>query len=231
MSTFIDSSVWFAAATKNDRSNERAKSILSSVRRPITTDQVLAETWMLLAKRFGHQIGDLFWERLRHAGIRAEPIKEADLELAWQIGNRFPDVSFVDRTSFAFMELRGLVQVAALTDTFSKHRYGPRLERSFRILDKGYSGAFNSLCQAAREHRTVRLTYKDREQIASPHIVGETTGEERALVLLRDGAWLCLRLAHVANVDFTHEPWLTADYPGRVQRCVDKVVVDCAKPT
>lgn len=229
MSTFVDTSIWFAAAAKNDRSNELAKSILLSVRTPIVTDHVLSETWQLLKASFGKERGDLFWERLRQTGIRPEPVKEADIELAWHIGKRFPNFSFVDRLSFAFMELRGISEVATLTSDVNEYRYGARHERSFRILNKGQTLAFKLLSQAARERNTVRLTYKGKEQIACPYLVGETNGEERALAVSRDGSWVCLVLAQVEDVELINEPWLDAQHPGTVQRCVDTVFVDSTR--
>lgn len=229
MSTFVDTSIWFAAAAKTDRSNELAKSILSSVRSPIITDHVLSETWQLLKASFGKQTGDLFWERLRQTGIRPEPVKEADIELAWHIGKRFPDFSFVDRISFAFMELRSISEVATLASDVNKYRYGARHERSFRILNRGQSLAFKLLSQAAREHKTVRLIYKGKEQIACPYLVGETNGEERAFAALGDGSWVCLVVAQVEDVELIDEPWVDAQYPGTVQRCVDTVFVDSTR--
>lgn len=44
MSTFVDSTVWFAATAKRDRNNELAKSILKSTEGWALTDHVLAET-------------------------------------------------------------------------------------------------------------------------------------------------------------------------------------------
>lgn len=53
MSTFVDTSVWFAAACARDRNNCLAKSILLSLDGWTLTGHVLAETWQLLRTRFG----------------------------------------------------------------------------------------------------------------------------------------------------------------------------------
>lgn len=61
MSTFVDSSVWFAAAVARDRNNELAKSILASLDRWTLTGHVLAETWQMLSATFGREVAETFW--------------------------------------------------------------------------------------------------------------------------------------------------------------------------
>ena len=70
MSLFVDSSVWFAAAVKRDRDNERAKAILRTTPsiEQVTTDHVLVETWLLLNSRYRRDVADLFWQQLQQAG-------------------------------------------------------------------------------------------------------------------------------------------------------------------
>ena len=53
MKLFVDTSVWFSAAYRNDRSNEHAKDILVRGGELVTTDHVLLETWLLLRNRLG----------------------------------------------------------------------------------------------------------------------------------------------------------------------------------
>ena len=112
MSLFVDSSVWFAAAVKRDRDNERAKAILRTTPsiEQVTTDHVLVETWLLLNSRYRRDVADLFWQQLQQAGVRIELVTAADLRAAWAIGVAFPDQAFsiVDRTSFAVMERLGM---------------------------------------------------------------------------------------------------------------------------
>ncbi|MCK1616582.1 type II toxin-antitoxin system VapC family toxin [Bradyrhizobium sp. 159] len=106
MTAFVDTSVWFAAAAKRDAQNERAKSILRSIGQHITTDLVLTETWQLLKAKFGKDVADNFWERLRDSGVQIELVIRADLDAASEIEASFPNqsFSFIDRTSFALME-------------------------------------------------------------------------------------------------------------------------------
>ena len=115
MSLFVDSSAWYAAGDKGDFSNSRAKEILSSGEPLITTDHVLVESWLLLHHKFHRQAANRFWERLRTGVAKIEPVGPADLEVAWAIGEAFPDQDFsiVDRTSFAAMQRLGILRVAS----------------------------------------------------------------------------------------------------------------------
>lgn len=47
MSLFVDTSMWYAAADRDDRNNRRAKEVLSGDEPLVTTDHVLVETWWL----------------------------------------------------------------------------------------------------------------------------------------------------------------------------------------
>lgn len=65
MSLFVDTSVWFAAADRSDRSNARAKTVLSAGEPLVTTDHVLVKTWTLIHHRLGPRAAERFWEGLR----------------------------------------------------------------------------------------------------------------------------------------------------------------------
>jgi predicted nucleic acid-binding protein len=54
LTLFVDTSMLYAAADAGDRSNARAKEVLSAGEPLITTDHVLAETWLLIRHRLGH---------------------------------------------------------------------------------------------------------------------------------------------------------------------------------
>jgi predicted nucleic acid-binding protein len=114
VSTFVDTSVWFAAAAKGDRSNGLAKSILQSVSDHVTTDHVLTETWLLLNSQFGRGPAEAFWNGIRDSSVHIEPVTPVDLEAAWAIGSSFPkqEFSLVDRTSPAVMQRLGTVAAA-----------------------------------------------------------------------------------------------------------------------
>jgi predicted nucleic acid-binding protein len=136
MSLFVDTSIWYAAADSSDRSNARAKAILSAGETLVTSDHVLIETWTLLHHRLQGNAAERFWEGLRSGVAVIEPVGLADLESAWQIGLswRDQDFSIVDRTSFAVMRRLGIDRVASLDDHFAIFRYGPNRRQSFTIV-------------------------------------------------------------------------------------------------
>ncbi len=136
MSLFVDTSMWFAAADSSDRSNSRAKAILSRGEPLVTTDHVLIETWTLLRYSMNRRVAEQFWEGLR-AGVAAiEMVGAADLEAAWHIGTTYRDQDFsmVDRTSFAVMGRLGIERAASLDDDFAIFRFGPNRRRAFTVV-------------------------------------------------------------------------------------------------
>jgi predicted nucleic acid-binding protein len=136
LSTFVDTSIWFAAANSRDRHNKRAKGILSAARDPVLTDHVLVETWRLLNSRVHRRAAEQFWLQVRRGVADLQNVLPADLEGAWAIGEIFPDQEFsiVDRTSFAVMERLGISQVASFDDHFAIYRYGRSRNRAFEVL-------------------------------------------------------------------------------------------------
>ncbi|MBV9234830.1 MAG: PIN domain-containing protein [Xanthobacteraceae bacterium] len=136
MSTFVDSSVWFASVVARDRNNARARSILVAAGACVTTDHVLIETWLLLNSRYHRRGAEQFWDGIRRGAATVEMVTGADIEAAWAIGQMFTDQSFsiVDRTSFAVMERLGLTHVASFDDDFAIYRYGRSRERAFDVL-------------------------------------------------------------------------------------------------
>jgi predicted nucleic acid-binding protein len=135
LSLFVDTSVWYAAADSGDRSNRRAVEILAEGVPLLTSDHILAETWILLRHRLSRTAAERFWEGLRGGVAAIEPVNAADLEVAWTIGRDFPDQDFslVDRTSFAIMLRLGLNRAAAFDDDFAVFRFGRNRDRAFEI--------------------------------------------------------------------------------------------------
>jgi uncharacterized protein len=136
LSVFADSSAFYAAADDGDRSNARARELLSGEEQLLTTDHVLVESWLLLQRRLGGPAAERFWAAVRAGAASVEHVIPADLEAAWAIGERFPDQSFsiVDRTSFAVMERLGVHRAVAFDDDFAVYRFGPRRDRAFEVL-------------------------------------------------------------------------------------------------
>ena len=132
----MDTSVWFGVANVRDQYNARAKDVLSSIVAPVLTDDILVETWGLLNIRVHRKAAEQFWLNVRRGGAKLEKVTAADLEVAWAIGEAFPDQSFsiVDRTSFAVMERLGITRAASFDDHFAVYRYGGKRDRAFEVL-------------------------------------------------------------------------------------------------
>jgi predicted nucleic acid-binding protein len=136
VSLFVDTSAWYAAADAADRSNARAREILSRGEPLITSDHVLVETWLLIRHGLHRRAAELFWEGLRGGVARIEPLIAADLEVAWNIADTFPDQDFsiVTCTSFAIMQRLGLERVASFSDDFAVYRFGRDHHRAFQVV-------------------------------------------------------------------------------------------------
>jgi predicted nucleic acid-binding protein len=102
----------------------------------VTTDHVLLETWLLLRHRLGRRSAERFWEGLRGGAADIESVTNADLAVAWAVGEAFPDQDFsiVDRTSFAVMQRLGLRRVATFDDDFAVFRFGRLKREAFEVV-------------------------------------------------------------------------------------------------
>ena len=133
----MDTSIFYAAADRGDRSNDRAKDVLAAGESLVTSDHVVVETWFLLAHRIGRSAAERYWEAIRGGVARVEPVTAADLETAYAIGETFPDQDFsiVDRTSFAVMQRLGVLRAATLDQHFAIFRFGRDRSRAFEIVN------------------------------------------------------------------------------------------------
>jgi predicted nucleic acid-binding protein len=128
--------MFYAAADASDRNNERAKAVLGTGEPLVTSDHVLAESWILIRHRLGREAAMRFWESIRSGASAVEHIGPADLEAAWAIAGGFADQDFsvVDMTSFAVMQRLGVLRAASLDDHFAVFRFGRARERAFEIV-------------------------------------------------------------------------------------------------
>ncbi len=136
MTLFVDTSAFYAAADSSDQSNLRAVELLSTSEPLLTTDHVLVESWLLMLRRLGRPASDRFWDGLRSGAAGVESVGPADLDVAWEIAEDFPDQAFsiVDRTSFAVMRRLALTRAATFDDDFAIYRYGRSRERAFEVV-------------------------------------------------------------------------------------------------
>jgi uncharacterized protein len=135
LSLFVDTSAWYAAADRSDRSHEKAKRVLSDPDELVTTDHILIETWSLLHHRIGRKPALAFWERLGDVAM-IESVTGADLEVARQIAVAWSDQDFsiVDCTSFAVMQRLGIRRAASFDDDFAVFRFGPGRRLAFDVV-------------------------------------------------------------------------------------------------
>ncbi len=136
MSLFVDTSAWYAAADRGDRSHERATQVLGAGEPLVTSDHVLVETWLLLRHRLGRAPAERFWEGLQAGVAEIEAVTAADLATAWAVADAFRDQDFsiVDRTSFAVMQRVGLRRVATFDDDFAVFRFGRARRQAFEVV-------------------------------------------------------------------------------------------------
>jgi predicted nucleic acid-binding protein len=234
---FVDTSVWFAAASTRDHDNARAKSILESAKERVTTDHVLIETWLLLNSRYRRDIAEQFWDRVRGVAT-IEIVTAADIETAWAIGAAFPDQTFsiVDRTSFAVMERLAIRQAASFDNDFAVYRYGRARDKAFEIVRWGHSSTFALFHEAVLQRKQITCLYQEQYREICPHIIGHKDGQEKALVyqfgggstsrLPSKGEWRCFELSKVRDAALREGPWHSGDEHGKTQRCVDKLYID-----
>jgi predicted nucleic acid-binding protein len=135
VSLFVDTSVFYAVVDKGDSNHARATEILGSGEALVTTDHVMVETWLLARSRLGFEVAEQQLGIMRN-GASIEPVKSGDLEVAWAIGESFPDQEFsiVDRTSFAVMQRLGVLRAASFDDDFAIFRYGRKRDRAFEVV-------------------------------------------------------------------------------------------------
>lgn len=135
MTVLVDTSVWYAALDRSDRSHSRAAEVVASLTEGMVTDHILVETHRLADYRLGRAVADTFLETLLTSGVAIELVGRPDLEHAVRIRAAFPDQAFslVDCTSFSVMERLGVTEAATLDVDFSIYRFGPRRDRAFII--------------------------------------------------------------------------------------------------
>jgi uncharacterized protein len=137
VTVFVDTSAWYAAADRDDRSHTRATARLAEFAgQLLTSDHVLVETWYLTSSRLGDEIAESLVGRIRSGIARVENTELADLEAAASTWLAFPDQAFsiVDRTSWAVMLRLGVHNAIAFDSDFSIFRFGRDRKKAFTVL-------------------------------------------------------------------------------------------------
>ena len=108
---FVDSSAWIALADRDDFHHTKAAaaylSILKTFRILVTSNMVIAETYVVLLNELGHKEAKEFLERLKASPRILKIYSNENIEIeAEVILNKYSDqcFSYTDAVSFALMK-------------------------------------------------------------------------------------------------------------------------------
>ena len=123
---FVDTSAWFALADKSDNYHQKAINIYPGLIKDfdnlITTNFVIAETYILIRRSLGHQAAVIFLESIttspRIRKIYSDRVLE---EKAEDILRKYQDqdFSYTDAVSFAVMKQYGIEQAFSFDEHFN----------------------------------------------------------------------------------------------------------------
>lgn len=136
MTVFVDTSVWYAAADRDDASHARATALLERFAgQLLTTDHVLIETWYLAASRLGPDVAEQLVNGIRAGIARVENTLLSDLEAAaaTRAASSHQDFSIVDRTSWAVMIRLGVHEALAFDRDYAIFRFGRGRSKAFTV--------------------------------------------------------------------------------------------------
>lgn len=137
-SIFVDTSAFYGLADRADRTHLVARQIAEQLRGGdlVTSNLVLAESWLLTRSRLGRPAALDLWATIRNGAAVIEPVDQRDLDRAWTIATDFADQDFslVDCTSFALIERLGIRQAFSFDRDFLIFRYGPRRGAQLEVL-------------------------------------------------------------------------------------------------
>jgi predicted nucleic acid-binding protein len=136
---FVDTSGFYALADRSDRHHLAARAVLdrrSPAEQWITTDHVVVESWLLLRARLGYPMALRFWDAVASGLATVAGLSSADLVRARSLAGAWRDqeLSFVDCTSFAFIERLGLERALAYDAHFRVIRLGSDRRRKLKLV-------------------------------------------------------------------------------------------------
>jgi len=112
---FVDTSAWVALADRDDSNHKKASavypSLLQKQKSLVTTNLVIAETYVLVSNELGHRAGLQFLEKVKASPRIARIYSNADIERdAEEILKRYDDqdFSYADAVSFVAMKKRSI---------------------------------------------------------------------------------------------------------------------------
>lgn len=117
---FVDTSAWIALAILNDKNHDNARTVypqlLKKHQRLITTNLIIAETYIILRKYSGAHAAIGFLDRVEKSQWIEKFYSDYGLEeQAYAILKKFQDqdFSFTDAVSFSLMQQRGVKKAFA----------------------------------------------------------------------------------------------------------------------
>ena len=123
---FVDTSAWFPLAVPQDRQHARlAGPLRERVRqgaRIVTTNLVIAETYVLLLRRVRREAALAFLREIRrppHVVVASTEDQELRAEREWLVRYVDQGFSLTDAVSFTVMSERGIREVLALDHHFA----------------------------------------------------------------------------------------------------------------
>ena len=123
---FVDTSAWLAVLDTDDANHPAASSVypnaLKSYRRLVTTNLVVAESYILIRRNLGHREATTFLDRIRISSRIEKVYADAELEgQAEEILQHYQDqlFSYADAVSFALMRQRNIEEAFAFDRHFT----------------------------------------------------------------------------------------------------------------
>ena len=108
---FVDTSAWFALADKDDRHHGRASSVLPSLLKTaailVTSNLVVAESYVLILHELGHPAAVNFLERMKSSPRISKVFSDREAESEAEkilVQYSDQDFSYTDAVSFAIMK-------------------------------------------------------------------------------------------------------------------------------
>ena len=132
LSLFVDTGAWKAFIDEKDISHKLVRGEFARCREEKiileTTDYIVSETLTLLRMRpgLGYRVATQFGKMIQTTQVvRLNFVTPELFQRGWEIFEKYSDkdFSFVDCTSFAFMEKKGLREALAFDEHFTQYGF------------------------------------------------------------------------------------------------------------
>ncbi len=132
---FVDTVTLFAGFFEDEKHHEKAKKILRAVaegkiRNAVFSDYILDELLTLVRKKKSPAASNEVLEQILGPEIRLAKISENHLALAYEVFKKYPELSFTDATSVAYMMDSGIREIYSFDRDFDTVPKIMRLEEA-----------------------------------------------------------------------------------------------------